>query len=164
MKYALFHEVVRWLSPSLNIKFFTYCFTFWNSIVRFTTASSLCCIFWPCISLLFCLKDCKISTWYPYMYIIPIISDILHPHTYTYNVLFLLCDHTIHPIFPSSTSSFFCLYQFFGGGLTCHYYLFHNMFGVFVYQYCVIRVPLCLITSTFVLYKKKKTFLLTVTL
>lgn len=44
------------------------------------------------------------------------------------------------------------------GGLTCHYYLFHNMFGVFVYQYCVIRVLLCLITSTFVLYKKKKHF------
>ena len=32
--------------------------------------------------------------------------------------------------------------------LICHYYLFHSMFGVSIYQYCVIRVLLCLITLT----------------
>lgn len=89
------------------------------SEIPVTTATSLCCIFWSSISLLFCLKDCKISAWHPYMYIIPIFSDILHHHTYTYNVLVLVCDHTTHPIFPSCVSTFFCLYQnFFGFNLS----------------------------------------------
>lgn len=88
--------------------------------VRFTTATFLCCIFWSCILLLFCLKDCKISAQHPYMYIIPIISDILRHHTYIYNVLVLLCDNTIHPItrllllffFAYTNVLFFCCYCF----------------------------------------------------
>lgn len=82
--------------------------------------------------------------------------QIFYIHTHTPTMFFFYFVTILFiPFFPSSTSSFFCLYQFFFLVLTCHYYLFHNMFGVFVYQYCVIRVLLCLITSTFVLYKKK---------
>lgn len=41
------------------------------------------------------------------LYVISIIWDILHHPTCTYYIFLLFCDHNIHPIFPSSSRSFF---------------------------------------------------------